>query len=293
MANDFDNVALNSAVKELWDEKIEDARYAEGVIMNRVANKSGIATKKTDIIHVTIDQKYTVGVVGADGTFTPQNYNLATVDITLNQWEQIAIRVLDRAQAQAFWTPDSKFPTNTGKAFANRYDAQLAAFHSSVGAGNTSGSTSNPAAFDKTLAQESILRLANQNIPLDELSWVVHPTSYFNGLMNELQLTSADQAGLSKNLLTSSKGTDGKGIDLFGVPMYLSTNIVNTGGSPAVLKNLLLHKSAIAIAWQKNVDIEHVRTTSAGVLADLFVAQSLYGLSVIRSDHFVVCNSAA
>lgn len=287
MANDFDNTALNATVKELWDEKIEDARYAKGVLMNRVANKSGIATKKGDIIHVTVDQRYTVGAVGADGTFTPQNYVPSTSDVTLNQWEQIAIRVLDRAQAQSFWTPDSKFPSAAGAAFAARYDAQIAALHSSVGAGNSVGSLSSPAAFDKTLAQEAMLRLASTNIPLEELSWGLHPVAYYNGLLNEAQLTAAQDMGVSKNVLTT-----GYVFPLLGSPVYLSTNIIETG-SPAVKKNLLLHKSSIAIAWQKNVDIERTRTTANLVLADLFVAQSLYGQNVIRSDHFVVINSAA
>lgn len=287
MANDFDNTALNATIRELWDDKIEDARYAKGVIMNRVANKSGIAQKKGDLIHVTVDQKYSVGVVGSDGSFTPQNYVPTTSDVNLNQWEQIAIRVLDRAQAQAFWTPDSKFPSAAGAAFAARYDAQIAALHSSVAAGNAVGSTSTPANFDKTLAQEAMLRLANQNIPLEELSWCLHPAAYYNGLLNEAQLTSAADAGVSKNVLTT-----GFVFNLLGAPVYLSTNIVETG-TPAVKKNLLLHKSAIAIAWQKNTDIEHVRTTANLVLADLFVAQSLYGQNVIRSDHFIVINSAA
>lgn len=287
MANDFDNTALNATVKELWDEKIEDARYAKGVILNRVANKSGIATKKGDLIHVTVDQKYTVGTVAADGSFTPQNYLPTTSDVTLNQWEQVAIRVLDRAQAQSFWTPDSKFPSAVGAAFASRYDAQIAALHTSVASSNIAGSTSSPAMFDKTLAQEAIAILANQNIPLEELSWCLHPNSYYKGLLNEQQLTSASDSGLAKNVITT-----GYVFPLLGAPVYLSTNIVETG-TPAVKKNLLLHKSAIAIAWQKNVDIEHVRTTANLVLADLFVAQSLYGQNVIRSDHFVVINTAA
>lgn len=287
MANDFDNTALNATVRELWDEKIEDARYAKGVIMNRVANKSGVAQKKGDVIHVTVDQRYTVGSVGTDGSFAPQNYTPTTSDVTLNQWEQIAIRVLDRAQAQSFWTPDSKFPSAAGAAFSARYDAQIAALHSSVASGNTVGNAANPAAFDKTLAQEAILRLASTNIPLEELSWCLHPVAYYNGLLNEAQLTSAADSGLAKNVLTT-----GYVFNLLGAPVYLSTNIVETG-TPAIKKNLLLHKSAIAIAWQKNTDIEHVRTTANLVLADLFIAQSLYGQNVIRSDHFVVINSAA
>lgn len=287
MANDFDNVALNATVRELWDEKVEEARYATAVIANRVSNKSGIAQKKGDIIHVTIDQRYTVGTVAADGTFTPQNYTPTTVDVTLNQWEQVVIRILDRAEAQSFWTPDSIFPRKVGEAFGSRYDAQLAALHSSVAAGNTVGSTATPQDFDKSLFQEAMLRLASTNIPLEDLSWVIHPTAYYVGLTNEAQLTAANEAGLPKNVLTT-----GFKFPLFGVPVYMSTNIVSTG-TPAVYKNLLLHKSAIAIAWQKNAEIKRADAFVSGVFGTLIGAQSLYGQNVIRSDHFVVANSKA
>ncbi len=288
MANDFDNTALNAVVKELWDEKIEDARYAEGVIMNAVSNKSEIAKKKGDIIHVTIDQKYTVGNVGSDGTFTPQNYTPTTSDVTLNIHEQVAIRILDRAQSQAFWTPESKFPTNVGKAMANSYDAKLAANHASVAAGNIVGNPSTPNEMDLTLARESVLVLANSNIPMDdtsEMTWVFHPTSYFNGILSELQLTAADQSGASQSVMRT-----GATFPLLGFPVKLSTNIVRTG-TPLVCKNLLLHKSSMAIAWQRDSEIDRARGVSAGILADILVAQSLYGHNVIRSDHFVVINT--
>lgn len=284
---DFDNTALNAVVRELWDEKIQEARYATAVIANRVTNSSGIAKKKGDIIHVTIDQKYTVGTVAATGIFVPQNYTPTTVDITLDQWEQVSIQILDRAESQAFWTPGSVFPTRVGSAFGARYDAQIAALWTGVAAGNTVGSTTSPSAFDKLKAQEAMLQLASLNVPMDDLSFIIHPAAYWAGLMNESQLVDADKSGLAKSAL--STGLIG---NVLGVPVYQSTNIVEAG-SPAVKKNLLIHKSAIAIAWQRNVEIERVRATANLTLADLFVAQSLYGLAVIRSDHFIVINSSA
>lgn len=285
---DFDNTALNATTRELWDEKIEDARYATGVIFKRVNNKSA-ACKYNDILHITLDNAYTVGAVAAAGTFVPQNYTPSTVDITINQWEQISIQILDRAKAQSFWTPASDFPANVGKAFAARYDSQLAGEHANVGAGNSLGTTPSPGAFSKDLAQEGMLRLAATNIPLDELSWILHPSAYYTGLCNELQLTAADQSGNSKNTLIT-----GQVNNLFGHPVFLSTNIASAG-QPAARKNLLLHKSALAIAWQKNAaeSIERVRSTANLTLADLLVAQALYGFVTVRSDHFVVLNSVA
>ena len=287
--SDFSLTQLNSAIQELWDTKVEDARYAEGVIINAVSNKSETAKKKGDVIHVTIDQKYSVGAVGSDGTFVPQNYTLSTSDITLNQWEQVSIQVLDQAASQSFWTPQSTFPTQSGKAWAERYDTRLASLHSSVAAGNIVGSTENPSAFGKGHAQEALFKLANINVPLNSLTFVLHPICYYGGLANELQLTAANMAGTDKNRLET-----GDTFPLLGVPLKLSTTIAEAGsGSTAVKKNLLLHKSSMAIAWSKNNSFEKVRATANLTLADVLVTQGVYGFGVVRSDHFVVINSAA
>ncbi len=284
---DFGLTQLNSTIKELWDEKVEEARYAEGVIVNRVANRSEIAKRKGDIIHVPIDQKYTAGDVGSDGTFTPANYNVGNSDVTLNQWKQIAVQILDQAASQSFWTPASAFPTNAGRAFANQYDSDLAGLHGSVAAANIVGSTTSPAAFGKGQAQEAMFKLADQNIPIRNLSFIVHPVCYYGGIVNEQQLTAANEAGLDKNVLTT-----GFVFPLLGAPVYLSTNIAETG-TPAVKKNLLLHRSSHSIAWSKTNSTEKVRSTANLTLADLLVMQSVYGFAVVRSNHFSVINSDA
>lgn len=284
---DFDNTALNATVREVWDEDIEDARYATGVLFKRVRNKSAVC-KYNDILHITIDNALTVGTVAATGIFAPQNYTPATVDITINVWEQIAIQILDRAKVQSIWTPASDFPKNVGKAFASRYDGQLAGEHVNVASGNSIGSTSTPGPFSKDLAQEGLLRLATLNVPLDDCSFVIHPSAYWTGLCNEGQYTSADQAGIDKSVMLT-----GKVNNLFGFPVFLCANIVSVG-VPAVRKNLFVTRNALAIAWQKNAaeSIEKVRSTANLTLADLLVAQALYGFVTVRSDGFVVLNSA-
>ena len=284
---DFNLTALNSTVKELWDSKVEEARYAEATIVNRVSNKSETAKQKGDRIHVTIDQKYTVGNVGSDGTFTPQNYTLVTSSILLDQWRQVAVQILDQAAAQSFWTPDSTFPTNAGKAFASQYDADLASEHSNVAAANIVGSTTSPSTLGKGHLQEAFFKLADANIPLNGLSFILHTLCWYGGLLNELQLTAANEAGHQKNALIT-----GYQFPFLGAPIYLSTNIANVAGPPGVKKNLLLHKSALAIAWSKNNDVEHVRSTANLTLANLIVMQSVNGWKTIRSDHFVVLNAA-
>lgn len=284
---DFGLTQLNATIKELWDTKVEEARYASAVIVNRISNKSEVAKQKGDVIHVPIDQVYTVGNVGSDGTFTPQNYTVGVSDITLNQWSQIAVQILDQAASQSYWTPESTFPTNAGKAFGSNYDASLAALHGSVNAENIVGSTSSPAVFDAAKAREAVFKLANRNIPLTSMSFILDTSAYYGGILTELQLTAANMSGLPKNVLTT-----GAMIPILNIPTYISTNIVKTG-TPTVAKNLLVHKSSIAIAWSKNNTTERVRSTANLTLADLIVMQSVWGYAVIRSDHFAVINTDA
>lgn len=285
--SDFGPTQLSPTTKELWDTKVEEARYAEAVIVNRISNKSEIAKQKGDTINVSIDQKFTATVVGSDGTFTPQNYVLGNAILLLDQWYCVPIQVLDQAAAQSFWTPESTFPTNAGKAFGVKYDSDLAAYWSSVDAANIVGSTSSPTIFDAAKAREAVFKLVKKNVPLSTLSFILDPTAYYGGILTELQLTAANMAGLPKNVLTT-----GAMIPLLNVPTYISNNIVETG-TPPVKKNLLVHKSSMAIAWSKTNTIDNVRSVANLTLAQLLVMQNVFGSKVIRSDHFAVINSEA
>jgi hypothetical protein len=282
---DFGPTQLNYTTQELWDQKVEEARYANAVIVNAVSNKSEIAKKKGDIIHVPIDQKLSVVTVGSDGTFTPQNYTISGSDITLNQWKAVPVQILDQAASQSFWTPASSFPTNAGKALAVQYDTDLAGLYTGVAAANVVGNPASPAAFGRSHGQEALFKLADSNVPLTDLTFILHPVSWMGGLLNETQLTDANTSGNDKSALIS-----GNMFSLLGVPVKLSTCIAEVAG---VKKNLLLHKSALAIAWSKSNTFEKVRSTANLTLADLLVMQSVYGYATIRSDHFAVINSSA
>lgn len=285
---DFGPTQLNAVTAELWDEKVEVARYANGVILNAVSNKSEIAKQKGDKINVSIDKKLQVVTVGSDGTFTPQNYILDSVQINLDQWESIPISILDQSAAQAFWTPASTYPTMAGKAWADRFDSQLASEHSNL-TQNIVGVPASPDPANSGQAREALFKLADRNVPTDDGSctFIFHPVSYWGGIMTEAQLTSANQGGSEKNLLKKQEV-----IPLLGISVKLSTNIKEVG-SPAVKKNLLLHKSALAIAWSKTNSYEKVRQTANLVLADLLVTQNVYGWKTVRADHGVVINSSA
>lgn len=282
----FSTTELNATIDEKWDRSVEEARYASGVFLNRISNKSAIVKDSGDKINVTVKQKYTVGSIGANGAFVPQTWNANSVQLTVDQNQQIAIEVEDIARAQSFWDPDSDFPKDAGKAFAQQYDTVIAGQYGDFTL-TAVGSATSPSAFGKSAFQAAMLRLADANIPDTDLSFFLPPVAFYAGLLNEMQLTAANEAGLPKNVLTT-----GFKFQLLGVPFYLSTTIATAGETSNVRKGILLHKSALAIAFQRNNTIRRADRTAALVDSYVTLIKSLYGIKMIRPDHGVVINIA-
>ena len=282
----------NSTIDEKWNREIEDARYAGSVALNRIANKSGDVDKSGDIIHVTIQARTTTGAVGANGAFVPQAWTPTTQDVTVNQNRQWSVETEDIVKAQSWWDPDSEAPKIAGQAFAEYYDVTIFGQHTSVTGVTPSGNVENPKAFGKNAAGIALLRLADANIPKEDLSFFIPPIGYYGGIWNETQLTDAEKTGLPKSILTS--GFQDK---LGGVPVYSSTAIATAGTKSQTRVGLLLHKSCIAFAFQRNNMIRRADRVASLVDSYVVLVKSLWGLSVIRNDHgvriYIAANPAA
>lgn len=284
----YSNTELNASIDEVWDRKAEDARYANGVFLNRIENKSALVKASGDKINFTIKARYTVGNIGANGAFVPQTTTPTSVQLTVDQNKQVSIEVEDISKAQSFWDPDSDFPTDAGKAFAEHYDTVIASQYSAFSSLTAVGNVESPAAFGKNQMKTALLRLADANIPKENLSFLLPPIAFYNGLLDEVQFTAADQSGQPKNVLTT-----GYQFTLLGVPFYLSTVIATAGSTNQSRVGLLLHKSAMAIAFQRNNTIKRADRTAALVDSYVTLIKSLYGIKVIRADHGVQINIAA
>ncbi len=277
----FSTTELNATVDEKWQMDVEDARYASAVILPRVSNKSDMVRKSGDIINVTVDQKYTVGDVGSNGAFVPQVLTPTSVAVTINQYRQVAIEVEDRAEAASFYSPESRFPKDAGAAMAVDVDDKIAALHTDVTT-NVVGSPSTPSAFDSTLMRAAMLKLADTNIPLSELAFILPPIAFYSGILAEAQLTGANTSGSSKEA-----NITGARFPLLGIPAFESTVLKTVTNAR---KGFLLHKTAFAVALQKNSEIARADRTSALVFSFVVAIKSLFGVKTIREDHACVIN---
>lgn len=283
----YTGTELAVTTPEIWDRNIEDARYKKSVMIPLVSNKSDVVREAGDIIHVPIAVKRTVGSVSlTTGGFTPRSLTPTEAQLTVNQWLEVSEKITDAAKKQSFYDPQSDFGKAAVKALMEKYDEQLLALWDQFAQPwQQIGDAGKPKAFSKAHMLAALLRLSKRDIPKNELNFVLAPDCFYAGIMNEAQLTDVDKAGIEKNLLT--EGFRGV-FKLVGVPAYESNSVVSSGST---LRNLLLHKSAMAIAMQINNKYETTRLTATGVLGDLWVMQTLDGVKAIRTDHAAVIHT--
>ncbi len=277
----FSTTELNATIDEKWDMDVNDARYANATIMPRINNRTAFVTKSGDIINITVQANYTVGDVGSNGAFVPQITTPSSFALTINQHRQVSIEVEDRAKAVSFWDPASEFPRDAGKALAADVDNKIGALQSGL-TSNIVGSSSKPPAFDTVAARAAMLKLADTNIPLSTLSFILPPIAFYNGIFTETQLTSADHAGLPKNVLTNNFR-----FPLLGVPAFETTNLTTSG---TAIKGMLIHRDVFAVAFSDKNIISRADRTSALVFSFVVAIRSLYGLITVRQDHGVLIN---
>ena len=276
-AGPFTNTTLNATIPEIWDLRLDQARYEASVIMQRVLNKSELVKKYGDIINLTYKDKLTVvNISPTDGTFAVQNYAPTNVPVTIDQWKGTPIEVVDKAQYQSFWDPKSDLPADAGKALAETVDTALGALYSNL-TSNIIGSSSAPTPFDDVSLLGAMLKLRNRSIPLDDLSFFLPPIAMYGGILTKPEFRDAEKTGLPKSVLT----TNYRG-NLLGVPAYESTLLATVDSARA---GLLLHKSAFAIGMQKNNEYRVADGVAAGKMSHIAIVASLYGLRVFREDH--------
>ncbi len=280
------NTELAASIDEKWDMDVLEALYANATIMPRIANKSDIVKNSGDIVNVTIDANLTVQTVGSDGSFNITQVTPSSVALTVDQWKLVQLGTTNRAEAQSFWDIKSTFPKSAGKALAADYDAAIAALYSGLTLTQI-GSEPNPVTFGKVPATSALLRLAQANVPLTNLTFVLPPEAVFSGILQETDFTDASSiGGSSKSPLIDGRWSQ----NILGVPIAMSTQL--SLANQSTLKGMLIHKNAFAIAMQKNNDFERFSMAAGGYAGKAVKMESLYGVKTIRGNHGCVINIA-
>ena len=281
MANEITVTVADSSIAELWPAEALRARSSRSVLAKpEVVLFKMVEGKKLDTIRFTELAEMSTNAVGADGTVTNQATTQTQRTITLSEWREVTWRVANRVLEQSVLDYGMEFSKGAGARLGEYMDATIADDHASITT-SVEGSTTNPGAMSDDLALASIVDLDDLSVPAEDRTFAFRPKAK-SELLKLDKFSLAYATGLQKGAQVS--GLFG---ELYGIKVVTSPEIVSTG-TPAVLKNLLLHKQCIGLAMQKNIGIHRKDPPD---LSTMWIAEVLYGEAVLRDNHGVVINT--
>lgn len=163
-----------------------------------------------------------------------------------------------------------------GEAVAKKMDQDLlglfAGFSTDVGGAST--------AMSASLVAKAVATLRANAVPGDEIFCVLHPYVAYDLKANLTNTFANPNAGIIQNeaMAAGYVGT------LFGVPVFESANIANTGTAGDYVGGVF-HRNALGLAMLQDIKIETQR--DASLRADEVVATAVYGVGELYDTYGV------
>jgi hypothetical protein len=266
------------AVVEVNRAEANHARYTKQKVVPRVVNMTSEVAKKGDTVNIRFFPTPTVNNVGAGGTVTNQALTLTQVQLVIDKWKEITVDVEDKAEVQSDIDLLAGFSKTFGWALAQQIDSDLLALHADFTTTPINDGVDNLSDGDVLAA---VVALDDAKEPDEDRTWVFAPSAK-TALMALEKFSFADATG--KAVGAQINGQFG---ELYGSPVVTTPLVATDEG---VRKNLYFHKEAMAVAIQRNVNIERLARTKKSTPLS---ADALYGMKVVRPTAGVVLNSLA
>jgi N4-gp56 family major capsid protein len=280
-------------IPALWSDEIV-AAYQKNLVMANLIKKMNFKGKKGDTVHIPAPTR---GSASAKSASTQVSLIAATeseVVAYINKHYEYSRLIEDIVETQALSSLRSFYTEDAGYALARQVDADLIALGRAVnsGGGTTAysgalsgadGTTAYVAAANTGLGaltdaaiRRSIQRLDDNDVPMDNRFLVVPPSSR-NTLMGIARFTEqafVGEAGASNTIRNGEIG------NVYGVPVFVTSNADTTSGSTACRIALMGHKDFAVLVEQQAVRAQ--TQYKQEYLGTLFTADTLYGVQELR-----------
>lgn len=279
-------------VPEIWSADVRLATEAN-LVMAKLVNRQfeGDINQYGDTVHVGDISNLTAQDKAADTDVSFETVTETEFTLTINKHKYVAFKVEDIVKIQSKIDLRARYTEKAGYALAKQVDTDLLGLYSGL---SQSVGSAGVDITDATLLS-AILLLDNADAPAGDRALVIAP-SQMNALLGIDKFVRADAVGYLAAMSPIVTGALAKGSfdptkvkgyfgQIYGISVYVSTNVPTTGTSPVSTHNLLFHKDAFALAMQENIRIQsdyNIRSLATEVVADC-----LYGVGEFR-DTFAV-----
>jgi N4-gp56 family major capsid protein len=278
-------------IPEIWSDEIV-AAYKKNLVLANLVMKMNFKGKKGDTVHIPAPTRGSATAKAAETAVTLIAATESEVQVSINKHYEYSRLIEDIVEAQALNSMRQFYTADAGYALARQVDTDLvqlgrsanggtagaAAYASAYigGDGTTAyvAASNNESALTDAAIRRTIQRLDDNDTPMDNRFFLIPPSSR-NTLMGLARYTEQAFVGTGDAIRTGEIG------NLYGIPVFTSSNADTTSGSGAARVCLMGHKDAMVLVEQ--VGVRSQVQYKQEYLATLFTSDTLYGVAALRS----------
>ena len=289
--NSVTTTTAEKFIPDIWSDEIV-AAYKKNLVLANLVMKMNFKGKKGDTIHIPAPTRGSASAKAAEAAVTLIAATESEVQVAINKHYEYSRLIEDIVEAQALNSMRNFYTSDAGYALAKQVDTDLVQLGRSAN-GGTAGAAAYAAAYiggDGTTAyvaasnnesaltdaaiRRTIQRLDDNDTPMDNRFFLIPPSSR-NTLMGLARYTEQAFVGNGNAIRTGEIG------NLYGIPVFTSSNADTTSGSGAARVCLMGHKDAMVLVEQ--VGVRSQVQYKQEYLATLFTSDTLYGVAALRS----------
>ena len=278
-------------IPDIWSDEIV-AAYKKNLVLANAVMKMNFKGKKGDVVHVPAPTRGSASAKAASTAVTLIASTETEVTISINKHYEYSRLIEDIVEAQALNSLRNFYTSDAGYALAKQVDTDLVqlgrsfnggagknvyATGSFIGGDGTTAyvaASNNESALTDVAIRRTIQRLDDNDTPMDNRFFLIPPSSR-NTLMGLSRYTEQAFIGNGNAIRNGEIG------QLYGIPVYTSSNCDTTSGSAAARVCLMGHRDAMVLVEQ--VAVRSQVQYKQEYLATLYTADTLYGVANLRA----------
>jgi len=273
-------------IPEIWSAETLRAQEAALVVAPLVKRFDSLVKGRGDVVHIPHVSNLAANDKVANVEVTLQALTETESTISINKWKEASFLVEDIVKAQSNYDLMAEYTNKAGYAIAKSIDTDVldlwSSFANSVG---TYGADMGDAEIVR-----AIQYLDEANAPIEDRVMILKP-SQKAAIMLLDKFVKADYLGQYAAPTPVKRGPNNRYLwgEIYGVPVYYSTQVPVTAGTPTETHNVLFHKEALALALQQTPRTQGTYWQKS--LGWLVTVDTIYGCNNLRLDFGVEIKS--
>lgn len=271
----------------LWSVETVRATEAALVAASLVKRYDALVQARGQAINIPNISNLSANAKSANTDVTNQAITETSTTLTINKWYEASFKIEDMVAVQSNYDLRSEYSEKAGYAIAKQVDTDVLGLNSTFT--TTAVGTFGVDVTDATLVA-AITTINNNDLPLENRAFIIHPNQ-LGAIMKIDKFVRADYLGEYQKPTPVKKGPNNRYMwgEIYGVPVYYTTNLPTTAGTPTQTNNMLIHKEAFALALQQAPRMQAAYWLPS--LAWQVVVDVIYGVTGLRTTAGVLVRS--